>query len=211
MSPAPAPALVLASASPRRAGILESLGLRHRACPARIPEERRPGERPEEYAERLARQKAVAVAATEPEALVVGGDTVVIVDEEVLEQPEDREAAVAMLRILSGRTHRVATGVAVVTPDGAVHSGVKSTSVRFREFGDEEARAYVDTGEPLDKAGAYGIQGRGAALVCRIEGDYSTVVGLSVPLLLELLARAGHPYDFGAAGRRAGTGEGGGE
>ena len=209
MSPRSGPDLVLASASPRRAEILASLGLGFRVRPARIPEERRPGERPAEYAERLARQKAVAVAATEPDALVVGGDTVVILGETVLEQPDDGEAAVEMLRRLSGRSHRVATGVAVVEPDGAVHSGVRSTRVRFRAFDDDEARAYVATGEPLDKAGAYGIQGRGAALVHEIEGEYSTVVGLSVSLLLELLARAGHPYRFGRSRARETTGEGG--
>lgn len=197
----PGPSIVLASASPRRAEILESLGLEFTVRHPRIPESRRPGERPEEYAERLAREKAAAVAAEETESLVLAGDTVVILDDEVLEKPDDEEAAVVMLLRLAGRAHRVATALALASPGGSLHSGVRSTEVRFRPFGEEEARSYAATGEPLDKAGAYGIQGRGAALVAGIDGDYSAVVGLSVPLLVELLRRAGRPYDFGP-GRR---------
>ncbi len=194
--------LILASASPRRTEILSTLGLPHRVEPARVDEAPRPGEDPAAHVERLAREKAAQVAGRHPGAWVVAGDTVVTVDGGVLGKPADPEDAVAMLLALQGRPHRVASGLAVAAPPGkerpgpVLLSGVEITEVRFRPFDEATARAYVATGEPMDKAGAYGIQGLGSALVMGISGDYSGVVGLPVSLLLALLERAGSPYRF---------------
>ncbi len=201
MAPSPergpgAPSFILASASPRRSALLSELGIAHRVDPAAIVEVRAPGETPEAYVERLAREKAEAVAARHPAAPVLGGDTTVALGPRILEKPVDEDDAVAILLALAGREHRVATGLALVLPGGAVRSGVEVTRVRFRAFDEGEARAYVATGEPMDKAGAYGIQGLGSALVEGIEGDFSAVVGLSVPLLLRLLREAGLPWSF---------------
>lgn len=197
--PEPAPgaaSLILASASPRRSALLSELGIAHRVDPAAIVEVRAPGETPEAYVERLAREKAEAVAARHPAAPVLGGDTTVAMGPRILEKPADEEDAVAILLALAGREHRVATGLALVIPGGTVHTGVQVTRVRFRPFSEAEARAYVATGEPMDKAGAYGIQGLGGALVEGIEGDFSAVVGLSVPLLLRLFREGGLPWAF---------------
>jgi len=188
--------LILASASPRRSEILAMLGLAHRVIPAHIDETRRLGEAPEVYVERLAREKAAAVHDKAPGSWVLAGDTTVAVGDRVLEKPVDREDAVRMLLSLQGREHRVATGLALSDPEGGLVSGVEVTRVRFRPFEEATARAYAATGEPMDKAGAYGIQGMGGALVEGIEGDFSAVVGLSVPLLVRLLAEAGRPYRF---------------
>jgi septum formation protein len=197
--------LVLASASPRRSALLTTLGLAHRTVPAHIDEQREEGEPPGAYVERLAREKALAVRAEHPEAWVLAGDTTVSVGDEVLEKPSDSDDAVRMLLSLAGRTHEVATGLALAAPGGGpVESGVEVTRVRFRDFGAAEARGYVATGEPMDKAGAYGIQGMGGALVEGVEGDVSGVVGLSVPLLLRLFERAGRPYRFPEAGAALG-------
>jgi septum formation protein len=199
-APAAHAPLVLASASPRRAEILAMLGLAHRVIPAHVDETRRSGEAPEVYVERLAREKASAVHDGAPASWVLAGDTTVAVEGEVLEKPMDREDAVRMLLSLQGREHQVATGLALASPRGGVVSGVEVTRVRFRPFDEATARAYAATGEPMDKAGAYGIQGMGGALVEGIEGDFSAVVGLSVPLLVRLLAEAGRPYRFPEAG-----------
>ncbi len=189
------PDLVLASASPRRSDVLSSLGLDFVVRPARLDERVLPGETPEEHAERLAREKAEAVAAHNPGALVVGGDTVVVDGSRILGKPADDAEAVDMLRSLAGRSHRVVSGLALVGAHGVVSSHAV-TEVTFRDFDEGLARGYVDTGEPADKAGAYGIQGGGAALVAGIRGDYYTVVGFPVPVFLELLERAGWRYTF---------------
>lgn len=191
------PPLVLASASPRRAGLLSMLGFSFSVHPAELPEEVGADETPEEHAERLAREKAEAIAADHPRALVVAGDTVVVEGGEILGKPSDPTRAREMLLRLQGRTHVVVSGVAVAAPGGRTESGTMRTEVTFRPFGGAVADAYVSTGEPLDKAGAYGIQGLGASLVTGIRGDYYTVVGLPVPLLLELLERTGWRYAFG--------------
>ena len=183
--------LTLASASPRRRQLLEMLGIPVVVQPSHIPEERRPGEWPEAYASRLAREKALSI----PGDLVLGADTTVVLGDELLEKPQDDEDAVRMLLTLQGRTHRVVTAVALCA-GGAVHEALDVTSVTFRPAGEAFIRAYVATGEPRDKAGAYGIQGFGASLVERIEGDFFGVMGLPVRLVLDLLARAGHPYRF---------------
>jgi septum formation protein len=132
---------------------------------------------------------------------VLGADTVVVLDGEVLGKPARRQDAVATLLRLSGREHVVFSGLALADPSGGVHSAVSSTRVRFRAFDEALARLYVQTGEPLDKAGSYGIQGLGAALIDGIEGDYFTVVGFPVPAFVALLERAGWRYAFGTLER----------
>lgn len=192
-----APALVLASASPRRTALLAMLGLAHEVMHANVDEALIPGESAEAHVERLACAKASAVAGLRPDALVLGADTVVVLDGEVLGKPERRQDAVATLLRLAGRDHIVLSGLAVEAPGGVVYSGVSSTRVTFRAFDEALARRYVSTGEALDKAGSYGIQGLGAALIESIEGDYFTVVGFPVPELMSLLERAGWAYVFG--------------
>jgi nucleoside triphosphate pyrophosphatase len=190
------PDLVLASASPRRAHLLEMLGLSFRVRPANIDESLHDAETPVAHAERLSVEKARAIADLEPHAIVVGSDTVVVVDDVILGKPGDRAEAVAMLLRLQGREHIVLTGVAVVR-DGRCWSAIERVSVRFRAFDAETARRYAETGEPMDKAGAYGIQGYGATLVERIEGDFFAVMGLPVARLVTLLEAAGYRYTFG--------------
>lgn len=189
---------MLASASPRRAALLRMLRLDHEVLPGDVSEEFLPGETPEGHVERLAREKAASGAARRPRSLVLAGDTVVVLDGRVLGKPGDEDEAVETLLRLSGRVHVVHSALALAEPGGDLHSLVDSTRVRFRVFDAALARAYAATGEPLDKAGAYGIQGLGAALVSGVEGDYYTVVGLPVVGLLSLLERAGWRYVFGA-------------
>jgi len=174
------------------------LGLTFMVEPTHIPEGILPGETPEEHVERLSRAKALSVARARPGAAVLGGDTVVVVDGDILGKPTGPEDAEAMLLRLAGRSHTVASGLALALPSGEVRSGVATTEVVFRSFRPEIARAYVQTGEPLDKAGGYGIQGPGAALVSEIRGDYYTVVGLPIPLLMTLLEECGWEYAFGS-------------
>ena len=189
--------VVLASASPRRADVLRMLGLSFRVVPADVEERRGVVESPHDYVERLSREKVARVAAGYSDALVVGGDTVVVLDGRVLEKPSGPPEAVEMLTSLAGRTHRVYSGLAVAA-NGRAESRVARAGVTFRSVTRELIERYVDTGEPLDKAGAYGIQGYGAALVDRIEGDYFTVVGMSVAALVGVLPRVGLEYRPGA-------------
>ncbi len=184
--------LVLASSSPRRRQLLEMLGLTVEVRPPHIVEERRADESPRDYVERLAREKAAAV----PGNLVLAADTTVVVDNEVLEKPADEADALRMLERLAGRTHEVITAVALRT-DGGTRQATDVTRVTFRAADQALLRDYIATGEPMDKAGAYGIQGYGAALVEGIEGDFFGVMGLPLRLVLDLLAQAGHPYRFG--------------
>ena len=186
--------IVLASRSPRRRQLLEMLGLPVIVAAADVQEIRLPRESPSAYARRLARDKARAV----PGALVLGADTIVVVDDDVLEKPEDAEHALVMLRRLQGRRHDVVTSVCLIA-GGSVQEAQDVTAVYFRPADDAMLRAYIATGEPMDKAGAYGIQGYGAALVERIEGDFFSVMGLPVRLVLDLLSRAGMPYSFPSA------------
>jgi septum formation protein len=190
------PPIVLASQSPRRAELIGRLGLQFDVQPADIDESYRPGETPPEHAERLAREKAETIARTHPHALVVGSDTIVVIDGDVLGKPKTREHAVEMLTRLSGRDHEVCTGVAVAM-DGRVESGLERVRVRFRALDPRACEAYVATGEPMDKAGAYGIQGFGSAIVECIEGDYFAVMGLPVVRMLALIERFGWRYGFG--------------
>lgn len=189
------PTLVLASQSPRRAQLLAMLGLRFSVSPADVDETYLIGEEPAPHAERLAREKAQVVARRHPDALVVGSDTVVVVDGDLLGKPRDAEDALSMLMRLQGRTHDVSTGIALATND-TVRTGVETVRVHFRRFDRADALRYIATGEPMDKAGAYGIQGYGAALVDRIEGDFFAVMGMPIVHLLDLLAEAGWRYTF---------------
>jgi septum formation protein len=193
--PDAAPRLILASASPRRAQLLAMLGLAFEVRPAGIDETPAHGETPVHHTERLSREKAAFVAKNEGDALVIGSDTVVVIDGTVLGKPDDALQAVEMLLRLQGREHTVATGIAVVRNE-RVCSAVEQVRVRFRPFGRETATRYVETGEPMDKAGAYGIQGYGSTLVESIAGDYFAVMGLPIVRLLELLEASGFRYDF---------------
>ena len=191
--------VVLASASPRRHELLGMIGIAHEVDPADIDESVRAGESDTDYALRLATEKGLSVAARHPDALVIAADTIVVVDGRIFGKPVDWADACRMLRVLSGRTHVVHTAVAVVRDAGRrVESEVESTRVTFRELDDSEVAAYVATGEPMDKAGAYGIQGYGATIVERVEGDYFTVMGLALRQLVSLLERVGVPYRFHA-------------
>ncbi|MDQ1522278.1 MAG: nucleoside triphosphate pyrophosphatase [Pyrinomonadaceae bacterium] len=179
--------LVLASSSPRRAEILRAVGWPFEAVAANVDETARDGEEVVEYVERLACEKAEAVAEGRASGLVVGADTVVAVGGQVLGKPSDDEDARRMLRLLSGRWHDVLTGVALVrTETGEVLVSHELTRVRFAPMSDEEIDGYIASGEPADKAGAYGVQGRASLFIEEIEGDYWNVVGLPVRLLYKL-------------------------
>ncbi|MGI6036768.1 MAG: Maf family protein [Limnochordia bacterium] len=184
--------IILASASPRRLDLLENLGLKPLVLPAQIDEDQVVGETPEETAQACALTKARFIYQQGQKGLIIGADTVVVLEGEVLGKPRDEREAVAMLTKLSGRVHRVITGLALI--DGSTGASLADhviTEVTFRSLSPEEIRAYVATGEPLDKAGAYGIQGRGAVLVAGIHGCYFNVVGLPLARLYEMLGHFG--------------------
>jgi len=185
------PVLVLASASPRRQELLREAGISFVVQAAEIDETPRKGEAPEPYARRLAGEKARAVARKFPGDLVLAADTIVIVDDEILGKPRDREDAVRMLRGLSGREHRVLTAVALVVPGKGVELKCSTTRVHFRKLKEGEIQEYIAGGEPMDKAGAYAIQGGAAGWVTRLDGDYSNVVGLPLMLVAEMLRYCG--------------------
>jgi len=180
--------LVLASASPRRAELLRLAGFAFTVAHADVDETPHPGEPAATYVRRLAEEKAAAVADGHPGAVVLGADTTVVVDGDILGKPADDGEAAAMLRRLQGRAHEVLTGVAVVAPDGR-NSAVAETRVWMAPMSEAEIAAYVASGEPRDKAGAYGIQGRAARFVTRIDGSYPNVVGLPVALVHDLLRK----------------------
>jgi septum formation protein len=189
--------LILASASPRRRELLTQAGFTFQVLPAHIPEDPMANEDPIAYVERLAREKAQAAfqaALGDVESadglVVLGADTTVTLDNQILGKPEDAENAARMLRLLSGRTHRVITGVAVVTATG-VEVAAEITSVTFLEMPEEEIASYVASGEPMDKAGAYAIQGRAARWIPSIQGDYFNVVGLPIAMVTTLLEGVG--------------------
>jgi len=190
----PSPDIVLASASPRRRELLQSVGIPFAVVPSRAPEEVLPGETPEEHVLRLSKDKAREVADRPevPGRWFIGSDTIVLRDDAILGKPKDTADAALMLRSLSGRSHRVLTGYAVFDRrSGATVAGVVSTLVRFKELTEEEIAGYIATGEPLDKAGAYAIQGIGAFMVLGIEGSYTNVVGLPLCEVVEVLERLG--------------------
>lgn len=190
------PRVILASQSPRRRELLRLIGIAHEVAPADLDESALPEEAPAAHAERLAREKALTIARRSPDAVTIGADTIVVIDGQILGKPRDREDARRMLALLSGRTHTVYTAVAVARGEELV-SSVEDVAVTFRPLDAQDIRAYIDTGEPLDKAGAYGIQGFGATIVERIDGDYFAVMGLAIVRLVRLLERVGVRYDFG--------------
>jgi septum formation protein len=201
--------LILASASPRRQELLQSAGIPFTVQPADIDEMPRAGEAPRDCAERLAREKALAVFRIRPQDCVLGADTIVVVDDMILGKPRDAADAARMLRLLSGRTHAVITGVCVVgkrrargpqsvasedapSADGQdLQTASETTLVSMCELSDDEIRGYVATSEPMDKAGAYAIQALASRWIPRIEGDYSNVVGLPVALVYRMLRERG--------------------
>jgi septum formation protein len=184
--------LILASASPRRQELLKRQGIPFTVCPSQVPEEQRQDETPYEYALRLACDKALGVARKQPGCWVLGADTVVEVNGMALGKPRDAEEASKMLRLLSGRGHKVITGFAVVDRTGQVKAQEAIVSrVTFKQLGDKEILAYIASGEPFDKAGGYAVQGLGAALVKRVEGSYTNVVGLPLEEVVEKLKELG--------------------
>ena len=188
--------VILASQSPRRRELLALVGIDHEVQPADIDETPWPNEEPVSHTERLARGKAQVIAARAPDALVIAADTIVVIDGAILGKPTDIPDARAMLRRLSGRTHEVCTAMAVACGD-RVESAVVRVPVRFRALDDDTIARYVNTGEPMEKAGAYGIQGYGATIVEHIEGDYFAVMGLSLVTVVQLAERMGMRYHFG--------------
>jgi septum formation protein len=188
--------VVLASASPRRRQLLDLVGIEHEVRPANIDESMRPREAPRRHAERLAREKATAIAKRDPDLITIAADTIVVINRKVLGKPRDADDAARMLASLSGREHVVITAVAV-SRGKKLRSAVEEVRVKFRRLRDDEIEAYIATGEPMDKAGAYGIQGYGATIVERIEGDYFAVMGLPIVRLIGLLRDVGMHYRFG--------------
>ena len=177
--------LILASQSPRRQELLGLITPNFSVCPADIDEGLCPGADLAEEVARLAAGKARAVAALHPQAAVIGSDTLVVLDGQALGKPADEQDACRMLRLLSGRTHEVMTGLALYVPGQGMLTDTVVTRVRFADLSDEEIASYVASGEPMDKAGAYGIQGTGARFIQGIEGDYYSVMGLPVRRLYE--------------------------
>ncbi|HJZ69923.1 MAG TPA: Maf family protein [Blastocatellia bacterium] len=189
------PTLILASASPRRAELLKQIGVDFELAPSQIAELPHPDEAPADYITRIARAKVIAVARKRDAGLIIGADTVVVLDGRLMGKPENEEQAKQMLRQLSGKWHAVMTGVALY--DAASRREVADydkTLVKFARLSEREIDWYVGTGEPMDKAGAYGIQGLGALLVDEIAGNYYNVVGLPIPLVYRLARRLGYSF-----------------
>lgn len=191
------PQVILASGSPRRRQLLEEMGLQFTVAPTDADETVPEGAAPEQAAEELARRKAMEASGRWPDALVIAADTVVAVDGHILGKPADSSDAVRMLRMLQGRQHDVVTGICVAW-QGALHSAWECTLVRFDPVTDSEVEAYVATGDPMDKAGAYGIQGMAGVYIGGITGCYFNVMGLPKAALRKLLVQA-----VGEAGYRA--------
>jgi septum formation protein len=187
--------LVLASASPRRQELLRNAGIAFEVQPADIQEKQMPGEAAKTCAERLAREKALAVANQRPNDCILGADTVVVIDGQLLGKPRDAADAMRVLRILSGRKHDVITGVCLVS-NGETRIASETTLVTFSEITEKEIADYIATGEPMDKAGAYAIQGMASRWIPRIEGDYSNVVGLPVALVWRMLQELEYSSQF---------------
>jgi septum formation protein len=189
--------IVLASGSPRRRQLLEMLRIPFRVLAPDVDEHVLAGEAPAAYVTRLSRVKAEAVASRAPGDVILAADTTVVLDGAIFEKPTSPDDAVRMLSLLQGRTHEVMTSVAVMR-DSEIAQALDVSRVTFRPADEATLRAYAATGEPLDKAGAYAIQGLGAPLIERVEGDFFGVMGLPLRLALDLLGRFGRPYRFGA-------------
>ncbi len=183
--------MILASASPRRQELLGFYGIPFEVIPSQADEEAQgPGQ---EQVRLLARRKCQEVASRYPDRLVLAADTLVCIDDEVLGKPRDEADALRMLRLLSGREHQVHTGVCLMSPDGRILEDVATTQVTFLPIGDELLRRYIATGEPMDKAGAYAIQGRAGALISGISGSPTNVIGLPLEVLTVLFEQLGLP------------------
>ncbi len=187
--------LILASSSPRRKQLLENLQLTFQVMSSEVDESFDPVLTPEEIVMELAGRKAMAVFEANPSSFVIGADTIVVAQDHVLGKPKDKQEAFEMLKKLSGKQHDVFTGVSIMSPHVSSRFYEK-TEVVFWELTDEEIEVYVQTGEPLDKAGAYGIQEFGSMLVKKIHGDYFAVVGLPVSRTIRELKRAGYRLPF---------------
>ena len=197
--------VILASGSPRRRQLLELIGIPHEVRPSNIDETMRPRETPRRHAERLAREKASAIATREPDVITIAADTIVVVNRKVLGKPRDTDDARRMLAMLSGREHTVITAVAVAR-GRKLRSAIEEVKVKFRRLREDEIDAYIATDEPMDKAGAYGIQGFGATIVECVDGDYFAVMGLPLARLVTLLRDLGVRYRFGQLDVVAGGG-----
>ncbi len=182
------PKLILASGSPRRSEILTSVGWEYTKHVADIDETELIGELPDDYVTRLAREKAIAVALKYPDEIVLGADTTVVIDGQILGKPVDLADAIRMLKMLSGKWHEVLTGIAIVQ-NGEIRSAVQRTRVKFASMSDAEIEFLAERGDPLDKAGAYAVQAQAALFIEGIEGDYWNVVGLPVRLVYELATK----------------------
>lgn len=184
--------IILASESPRRKELFRQLGLSFQCVPSGLEEDMSIAEDPAAFAENMAVLKARALAEKEGTAAIIGADTVVAIEKEILGKPETPDRAVDMLRLLNGKAHRVITGVAVINQaEGVIKTGSKITEVQFNHVSEKQILEYVKTGEPMDKAGAYAIQGEGRFLIQSIEGCFSNVVGLPLCLLMDFLREAG--------------------
>ncbi|MGE4095569.1 MAG: nucleoside triphosphate pyrophosphatase [Candidatus Binatia bacterium] len=188
----PTPSLILASASPRRRELLETARVLFSIIPSNASEEPLPDEAPAAYALRVAREKAKAIAQQNPDHWILGADTIVVVNNEILGKPKDPADARRMLRLLSGQTHQVMTAFALIDEEGREYaSQVVTSTVTFKPLTDSRIESYLATREPFDKAGAYAIQGQGAVLVERVEGSYTNIVGLPIDEVLVVLRAAG--------------------
>ena len=187
------PKLILASGSPRRAEILRSVGWEFTKVVPDVDESQFPGESAEDYVQRLAKTKADAVAVRSEEDVILGADTTVVIDDQILGKPLDLDDARRMLRLLSGRRHEVLTGVAVIQ-NGTTSVGLQRTGVKFTELSEKEVEFLAEMGDPLDKAGAYAVQAQAALFIEGIEGDYWNVVGLPISLVYELICKRGSVF-----------------
>ena len=185
--------LILASRSPRRSELLRSLHVDFEVSPSKVEEITDPKLSPEQNAIHIARNKALWVSQHNPGCFVLGADTMVVLGEEIIGQPADAEDAFHILSKLKGKQHRVITGVIVVTPESEEYTTAVVSTVSLKPVSEKEIRDYIATGEPLDKAGAYAIQGEGSFLVESWEGSWSNIVGLPLEALTNLLEQAGYP------------------
>ncbi len=194
--------LILASRSPRRSELLRSLGLEFEVSPSHVEENTDPRESPEQNALNIARDKAREVARQNPGCYVLGADTMVVLDKEIIGQPADGEDAFRILAQLAGKQHRVITGVVLISPEEKEYQTAAVSTVTIKAISSDAIRSYIATGEPLDKAGAYAIQGEGSCLVESWEGSYSNIVGLPLEALTDLLKQAGFPLPPANESRR---------
>lgn len=183
---------ILASSSPRRRELLASIGVDFDVVPSHVPEEHQHGEAPEEYVARLSRDKAAAIAAQHPSRWIIAADTTVLLGDQLLEKPADERDAVRMLSLIAGRTHTVYTGVTLQNAERDYHeTRVAESEVRMLPLPPQDIEWYVRTGEPMDKAGSYAVQGIGAMFIDSIHGSYTNVVGLPLAMLFQMLRKAG--------------------